>query len=153
MIRLDRRSLRWGAIAASLMLAFYSSVIVVASGANHLSRQLSTDWYFVVPIVVGFGAQVAMASELHRRRHLETTEAAAATAGTGASTVGMLACCAHHLTEVAAFAGATGALGFLATYRIPFMLAGIAMNSVGLSVAARRLVSVERHGEAACAAV
>lgn len=151
-MHVDRRSLAWGAVGAGAMFAFYSSVIIVASGRAHLAQQLATDWYFVVPIVVGFGTQIAVMTELMHRRHLQTTETVAGTAGTGASAVGMLACCAHHLAEIGAFAGATGALSFLASYRTLFMLGGIALNAGGLAIAGRRLVSSERHREAMCAA-
>lgn len=83
--------------------------------------------------------------------------AAAGGAGAGASTIGMVACCAHHLADVAPFIGATGAAAFLTDYRIPFMVVGIGVNAVGVIVAAQRLgraPKVHAHdGEAADACI
>jgi hypothetical protein len=51
----------------------------------------------------------------------------------------MVACCAHHLADLAPFIGATGAAAFLTDYRIPFMVVGIGVNAIGIAVTARRL--------------
>ena len=57
----------------------------------------------------------------------------------GASTVGMVACCAHHLADLAPFIAATGAATFLTDFRVPFMVTGLGVNAVGVLLAARRL--------------
>jgi hypothetical protein len=52
--------------------------------------------------------------------------------------------------------GATGAVAFLANYRVAFMVVGITLNAVGITVAARRLrhTPVPAHQESpACVAV
>jgi hypothetical protein len=46
----------------------------------------------------------------------------------------MVACCAHHLTDVLPLLGLSAAAAFLAEYRIPFMLAGLATNLIGIGV-------------------
>ena len=51
----------------------------------------------------------------------------------------MVACCAHHIADLAPFIGATGTAAFLTDYRIPFMIVGIGVNAVGVAIAARRL--------------
>ena len=50
----------------------------------------------------------------------------------GASTVSMVACCAHHLTEVLPVLGFAGAATVLATYQSVFLLAGVLANLGGL---------------------
>lgn len=142
---LEPRSIRSGAVASAGMLAFYATVIVVASGWSHFADQLRTDWYFVALIVTGFGVQVALMVELRRRHRLHAPEATATGTGASASAVGMLACCAHHLAEIAPIVGATGALAFLANYRIAFMVGGIVLNAIGIAVATRRLRQFDDH--------
>lgn len=147
------RSLRWGVLAAGLLLAFYVVVLAWGSGWTHLRDQARQDWWLLTPIVAGFGAQVALTAELrrrHRAHHLNATTGA----GTGASAVGMVACCAHHVAELIPLIGATGLAAFLLDWRVPFMVAGIAVNAVAVAIAARRLRDVTRHpqGMTACAA-
>lgn len=156
---MNRRSLRAGAIGLAALGFFYVAVVRGASGSwAHLADQVRQDWYYLVPIVGGFGVQVALASELRRRHHLHHGVAAASGVGAGASTAGMIACCAHHLADLAPFIGATGAAAFLSDYRSSFMVVGIGVNAIGVTIAARRLrrtppVPAPQHEEAeACAA-
>jgi hypothetical protein len=136
------------------MAGFYTAVIASASGWSHLGDQIRLDWYFLVPIIAGFGVQIALMAELRARHRMRPTEAAVGGTGASASAVGMLACCAHHLTELAVFAGATAATTFLADYRVAFMVTGIAFNAVGITFALRRLrhaPSTSTMGHSACA--
>jgi hypothetical protein len=151
-----RASARWGILAAAGMAAFYAVVVAGASGSvGHLVDQVRTDWYLLAPIITGFGVQVGLVAELRRRQRLARDTAVAGTAGAGGSTVGMIACCAHHLAEVAPFLAVTGAATFLVTYRVAFMALGLAATAVGIWMAARRLrhlpASPENEG-LACAA-
>lgn len=133
-------AMRSGALGALGMALFYVVVVAGASGSwTHLTDQGRQDWYYLLAIIAGFGTQVALLSELRRRQRLQHDLAAAGGTGAGASTVGMVACCAHHLADLIPFIGATGAAAFLIDYRIPFMVVGIGVNVVGITIAARRL--------------
>jgi len=133
-------SVRSGVLASVGLAVFYVAVVAGASGSwDHLTDQARQDWYYLIPIGAGFGTQVALMSELRRRHRLHHGVAAASSAGAGASTVGMVACCAHHIADLAPFIGATGAAAFLTDYRIPFMVVGIGVNALGVIVAARQL--------------
>lgn len=137
---LGRRSRRIGLLAAVALAVFY--VVVVAGSSrslSHLAAQARQDWYFLTLILGGFGLQVALAAELRRRHQLLHGAAVASGTGSGASVVGMVACCAHHIADLVPLIGATGAAAFLLDYRIPFMVTGIGVNAVGVAVAARRL--------------
>lgn len=50
------------------------------------------------------------------------------------STVAMVACCAHHVTDVLPILGLTAAATFLADYRIAFMLVGLGTTLLGIFV-------------------
>ena len=140
------RSVRAGVLAAAGLALFYVVVVAGASGSwQHLTEQAANDWYYLVPIMGGFGVQVALVAELRRRHRLNRSAAAAGGAGAGASTAGMVACCAHHIADLAPFIGATGAATFLIDYRVPFMLVGIGVNAVGVTIAARRLRRANAH--------
>ena len=134
------RSVRTGVVAVIALSLFYVVIVWAASGSfTHLIDQARLDWYYLALILTGFGVQVALVSELRRRHRLQQAAAMAGGAGMGASTMGMVACCAHHVADLAPFIGATGAATFLTEYRVPFMAVGIGVNAVGIAVAGRRL--------------
>jgi uncharacterized membrane protein YraQ (UPF0718 family) len=143
------RSIRHGAIATGAMALFYLAVVRAASGSwSHLVDQAGQDWYYLVAILVGFGTQVTLVSELRHRRRYGRGAAVTAGLGAGASTAGMVACCAHHLADLLPIVGAASAAGFVTDYRVPFMLAGIAINVGAVILAARRLGHTAfEHGE------
>lgn len=58
------------------------------------------------------------------------TRGVAASGGT--STLSMVACCAHHLTDVLPLVGLAGAAVVLAQYQGLFLLLGVLSNLVGL---------------------
>lgn len=123
---MNRRSIRAGTLGMAALAAVYVAVVRGASGSwAHLADQISQDWYYLVLILGGFGVQVAALSELRRRHRLDHGTAAAGGAGAGVSTAGMIACCAHHLADLAPLVGATGAAVVLTDYRVPFMVVGI----------------------------
>lgn len=138
---MNRHSIRTGTVAALLLAAAYGAAVWAASGSlGHLRSQAAQDWYLLTPITIGFGVQVALLSELRQRHRLLKVAVVAGGAGTGASAGGMIACCAHHLADLLPFVGATGAATFLYDYRLPFMLMGLGVNVVGITVMTRRLV-------------
>lgn len=154
-----RRSILAGIVGAVAMVAFYSAAVAGASGSwSHLTDQASDDWYLLVLVIGGFGIQVALFTELRRRYRLQAAAATASGAGMGASTVGMVACCAHHLADLLPFLSATGLAAFLYDYRVAFVLVGVGFNAAGITIAARRLRQVpvpaaEQRGPVATAVV
>jgi hypothetical protein len=70
---------------------------------------------------------------------------ALAGASGGTSTAAMVACCAHHVTDVLPLLGLSAAATFLAEYRIPFMLVGLATNLIGIGVIGYLIGREHRH--------
>ena len=105
-----------GVTAAAAMALFYVVVVRGASGSSeHPAEQARADWYYPLAIIVGFGMHVAFVTELRRRHRLGSTAVPGAV-GAGASTDGMIACCAHHLAELLPIIGAASVAGFLTDY-------------------------------------
>lgn len=143
-VPVSARSVRIGAAAAGLLAGVYAAVVGGASGLDHLAGQARADWYLLVPIVAGFGVQVALMAELRQRRRQARLAAAATGGGAGASAVGMVACCAHHVADLAPLAGLTGAAAFLGDQRVAFMVGGVVVNAVAVVLATRRLRHASR---------
>ncbi len=129
-LRSFQRPLLFGLLAALGLLAFYLGIITLAQGWGHALGQLAADRWFVSAIIAGFGTQVGLYTYL-RGMHTHAMAGGVA-ASTGTSIVAMLACCAHHLTDVFAIFGLSGAAIFLDAYKTPLLWLGIVMNLFGL---------------------
>jgi copper chaperone CopZ len=138
-----RRPVVLGALAASGLLAFYLGVITLAQGWAHATQQLADDRWFVAAITAGFGAQTGLFSYL-RRLHARMSAGGVA-ASTGTSTTAMLACCAHHLTDVLPILGLSGAAIFLNAYKTPLLWLGVLMNLAGVAYLLRQVVAQRRR--------
>ena len=125
-------------LGSTLIAGVYFGILIWAQGRDStVSIFLSNRWY-VIPIWVSFGIQAALYSILRFRLFVPTTSTAhtGAVMGTsgGTSVTAMVACCLHHVTDVLPILGLSAAATFLTRYQRPFMLAGLAMNMIGIIV-------------------
>lgn len=129
-------------LAGSFFLAgLYLGLVSWAESFQHAVEFFWQDRWIVLPVILGFGMQVALYVVLKKRLfipHASTASSGANGLMTGASgatsSVAMAACCAHHVTDVLPVLGLTAAATFLAEYRVAFMLVGLAMTLVGVMV-------------------
>ena len=141
--RAGLRPLIFGGLAALGLLAFYLGIITLAQGWGHAIAQLADDRWFVSAIIAGFGTQVGLYTYL-RSMHTHAMAGGVA-ASTGASTVAMLACCAHHLTDVFAIFGLSGAAIFLNVYKTPLLWLGIVMNLLDIAYLLWKIRQQQKH--------
>jgi hypothetical protein len=127
----------FGVLAALALVAFYLGIVTLAQGWGHAVQQLGDDLPFVGAIVAGFGIQVGLFTYL-RGMHVHAAAGGVATS-TGTSTAAMLACCAHHLTDVLPIVGLSGAAVFLNVYKTPLLWLGIVMNLIGILYLVRKI--------------
>jgi hypothetical protein len=138
--KVDTNALRAGVLAAAALCLLYAVVVGGVGGIVHLGQQAVDDWPWLMLILAGFGTQVALFVELRRRHRLhDAAIKTAAGGGAGASAVGMVACCAHHIADLTPIMGVSGVAVFLTDYRTPIMIVGIAVNALGVVLATRRL--------------
>jgi hypothetical protein len=158
MERIALRSATLGFAAGLAMFGFYVGVVRFASGSGaHLRDQLRADWYLVAAVTVAFAVQVALFVELRRRHRLHAGSMAVAGSAMGTSTAGMIACCAHHLADLAPFLGLAGAATFLYDYRLLFVGVGLGTNVAAITLSVRTLRRMPSHPrdndkESACVA-
>lgn len=143
-------ALIWGMAGTMALLLLYVGIVGGASRSlGHVLELLATDWPFVTALAAGFGTQVGLYAHLRYLTRTATVAAGAATGiGTGTSTVAMVACCAHHATDILPVLGLSavaGAAGLLAEWRVPLMSLGIAMNLIGIALNVRLVRRARRH--------
>lgn len=133
------------------LVLLYLAILSIAQSPSHALEQLSQDRFWVGLVALGFGIQIGLYTYLRLITSAMALVGATAMtgAGTTTSTVGMIACCAHHLADVAPLLGLAGAsaltpvVTFLAEWKIPFILFGLAVNVIAI-VMSVRLVRRER---------
>jgi len=141
-----RRPLAFGLLGSAGLLILYLGLVSLAQGWEHAVSLLAEDAWVVGPILIGFGLQVGLYAYLKTVIHAAARGAGALTgAGGGTSTAAMVACCAHHAVDVLPLVGLTAAATFLAEYRIPFMLVGLASNLVGIGVMVTLVLRQRQH--------
>lgn len=127
-----------GLVGAGLLTLLYFGIVSWAEGLQHAVELFWQDRWIVLPIILGFGVQAGLYVVLKKRLFLpvESTGPSGALtgAGGGMSTVAMVACCAHHVTDVLPILGLTAAAAFLAEYRTAFMLVGLGTTLLGIVV-------------------
>lgn len=143
-VALRARAVWWAVAAGTLLLTIYFVILAVANSADHALEELARLWYWMVPLVLGFSAQVGLfAYARAATRGRRGVHAHGVMASGGASTLSMVACCAHHVTDVLPVVGLAGAATVLAAYQGLFLLLGVLSNTVGLVYV---LGLLQRHG-------
>ena len=144
-----RREARWfryrqpilaGTLGALALFALYLLIVTIAQGWQHAIELFGQDAWLVIPIMIGFGIQVGLYTYLRgvMRRGSRSSKLMMG-AGGGTSTAAMVACCAHHVVDLLPLLGLSAAASFLAAYKVPFMLIGLAMNVMGSVVIVRTI--------------
>ena len=136
-----QRSFLYGTLASVGLLALYGIVMTALGGVNAAVSQFFALWYFMLPLAAGFGIQVGLYTKL-KQAIRQKSHASLATSGTSAG-VGMLACCAHHATDVLPFLGLSAATVWFARYQIPILMASLTINAVGILVMVRHVRKIQ----------
>lgn len=130
---------RNGLLSAVGLLTLYAITMTLLSGWAAAVEQFLALWYLMVPLAVGFGIQVGLYTKLkakvrERSKGAFTPPKAGLAAGGTSAGTAMLACCAHHATDVLPFLGFSGASIFLTQFQKPILLASLGINIVGIAV-------------------
>jgi len=123
--------------ALGLVLFYLTLISLLSRSVAHALELLWEDKLYVILIAFGFGLQLMLYKYFKDLKARSQNVIAAA--GTGSSTATMIACCLHHLGDVAPIIGLSGAAIFLAQYKSYFMISGILMNFLGITLMLRIL--------------
>ncbi len=124
-----------GAGGAVGLLILYFGVLTWTNSFSHAVEQLREMWYWIAVLVLGFGVQLGIYTYIKYNVNVMLKGATAEVAAAGGiSTGSMIACCAHHVTDVLPILGLSAAAVFLVKYQVPFILLGIFSNFVGIAI-------------------
>ncbi|MFQ6618697.1 MAG: hypothetical protein ACE5QV_08430, partial [Fidelibacterota bacterium] len=124
----------WGVAGALILLSIYFLIVSLANSFSHAVEEFISIWYWITLLIAGFGIQVGLyvhLRELLKVKHeAKGATSSVATAGS-VSTVSMVACCAHHLTDILPIIGLSAAAIFLSKYQLIFIFIGLLSNMMG----------------------
>jgi Cu+-exporting ATPase len=135
----------FGALAFGALLAAYFGALTLVSGWSFTVNQFADFWYYIVPLALGFGIQVALFVRLRQvvSRAKESGTVVAASGTT--STLAMISCCAHYLTNVAPVLGATGLVAFAAQFQVELFWVGLLFNAAGIAYVGTKLFKASKE--------
>jgi hypothetical protein len=127
-----------GLVGVIFLTALYFGIVSWAESPQHALDLFWEESLIVLPIIIGFGVQVGLYTILKKRLFIPVMNTGSSGVMTGASgttsTVAMVACCAHHVTDVLPILGLSAAATFLANYQTAFMVVGLGTTLVGIAV-------------------
>jgi len=125
-------------------IALFSVYFTTLTFANSLPHAIDTFlglWYWMVPLVAGFGIQVGLYAHMRQAAKVRAANSSLA-ASSGMSGASMVACCAHHISDVLPLFGLAFLAALLVKYQPLFLLAGVLSNIVGISF---MLKAMQKH--------
>ena len=131
-MRAKNKPLAYGILSGIALLLFYFLIMIITSSYSNAIGQFFDMWYLFLALIIGFGMQISLYTYV-RNWHLMNNEIKSSiVASTGISTTSMIACCAHHLTDVLPVIGFSAAALFLSKYQNVFLFIGVISNIFGV---------------------
>ena len=126
------KPLIYGALGSIALFLFYFFIMTVTSSYNNAVDQFLDLWYLFTLLIFGFGLQIGLYTYIRNWHLIDKDAKKSVIASTGVSTGSMIACCAHHLTDILPIIGFSAAALFLSKYQIVFIFIGIISNLIGV---------------------
>ena len=126
-----KKPIIYGIIGSLSLLLVYFIILIIANSFQHAITQFLEMWYFILILIIGFGIQVSLYTYV--KAFHNKMAAASVSASGGASTTSMIACCAHHISDLLPILGLSAAALFLVKYQTVFILVGIFSNLIGIN--------------------
>lgn len=132
--------LLFGALSGTGLVGIYFLVMIWGTGSlEGAFEQLAHFKYWITALVLGLGMQVALYTYL-RQCHKPVGLESGVTATSGVtSTVAMIACCAHHLTDLLPIIGLTVLATVLSRYQEWLLAVGVFSNLAGIAFTAYQI--------------
>lgn len=132
------RSLLFGSLGSALLFGIYLGILTLANSFSHALEQFLLLWFWMAPLIVGFGLQVGlftfMRGYARKRQAMHAVGSSAVGATGGIATGSMVACCMHHLADVLPLIGISAIALFLGKFQTVFLFIGVASSLMGLTL-------------------
>ena len=131
---LKTRAIIAGFAGGIALLLLYFGILTVAQSFEHALNSFAELWYWILALSTGFGAQTGLYYYIRAVSRLRKAHAGAGVAASGGmSGAAMVACCAHHVSDVLPIIGVSAVALFLTEYQLLFMVLGLLSSIVGIT--------------------
>ena len=128
-MKISLKHVFWAAVSFLGLIVFNFLLITLFSGsASYALEQMLKLKFFILPLALGFSLQVLLVLKIRdamKNSMLVVSATGAVSTGT------MIACCAHHVTEVLPFLALGGSSVFLINYQKELLFVSIVINWLG----------------------
>jgi hypothetical protein len=125
-----------GGGAAFGLLAFYMGIMTLTGDWGYAQFQFEQYRWWIIGLSIGLGIQSTLFVMIKRNlagREKKAVRSTLAASG-GVSTASMVACCAHHITDLVPVLGFSVLAASLQKYQTLFFLGGVLSNIFGIFV-------------------
>lgn len=131
-IHIISKATAMGVLATAGLLGFYFLILSLVSDWAFTVDQFVTFRYYIISLTTGFGIQIGLYTYLRSaiQNHCSTGKVVAVSGTT--STVAMISCCAHYLTNILPVIGAAGLVTLVGQYQVELFWVGLASNAAGI---------------------
>lgn len=131
---LVQKPIFFGLIGSLILFGLYFLVLTLANSFQHAIQEFARMWYWILLLVIGFGIQIGLYTYVKSYIKLKNILGIKGNiAATGSiSTASMLACCAHHLSDILPIIGLSAAAIFFNKYQVLFIIIGLLSNAIGI---------------------
>lgn len=132
--------MKTGITASVGLLLLYGVAMTLFNGWSATVEQFRLLWWLMVPLSIGFGVQVGLYTKL--KKTIQEKAKTTMTTSSTVSGVAIVACCAHHATDVLPFLGLAGLGIFLTRYQAPILGLSIVINGIGIAIMLKHLKKI-----------
>lgn len=141
-----KKALLSGCLASLGLVVFYFIFMGLLSGSLTATlSQFRELWFWIILLSIGLGVQVGLYVRITEILRAAASVKRTMLASGSVSSVSMVACCAHHLTEVLPFLGLSAVSPFLVSYQVPLLRASLFVNLLGIIVMVKNLRQIKSH--------
>jgi hypothetical protein len=124
-----KKAFLYGGFASFLLITLYLIIISWANSFAHAIEQFKEMWILMSLLIVGFGVQIGL---YVYSKNMLRLRSGSVVVSSSVSATSMVACCAHHLTDVVPLLGISAATLFVSKYQTLFLLLGVLSNIGGI---------------------
>ena len=142
--KIFQKAVFYGLLASLVLLTLYFTVVTLISGWGFAKEQFGQFWYFLLPLAIGFGAQVGLYIYLKNlvKNQKPNGKVLAATGTT--STAAMISCCSHYLANFLPFLGIAGLVTIVSQHQVQLFWIGLASNLAGIAYVLNKIIKFSK---------
>ena len=132
----------FGLLGALFLTGVYFGIVSWAESPGHALDLFWQDRWIVIPLILGFGVQVALFTRL--KQVVKGAHGGVVAVSGTTSTFAMVSCCSHYLVNILPLLGTVGILTVISQYQIELFWVGLIANFLGILYLTNKLRKIPK---------